>query len=153
MIKKDNFWKFKNFKQMTNDEWESLCDNCGKCCVIKLQNEDNNELFYTNVSCKLLNTENCKCTNYENRKKFVPDCVKLTPNNLTQLNWMPATCAYKLVSEGKDLPNWHPLNQSSGSSKISEKYSVAKKVFSENEINMDKITDYIYDWDNEVNNE
>ena len=66
---------------------------------------------------------------------------------------MPATCAYKLVNEGKDLPNWHPLNQSSGSSKISEKYSVAKKVFSENEINMDKITDYIYDWDNEVNNE
>tara|TARA_B100000965_G_scaffold67851_1_gene53288 strand:- start:481 stop:939 length:459 start_codon:yes stop_codon:yes gene_type:complete len=152
-MKIKKFWLEKKLHDLNHDEWESLCDNCGKCCVIKLQNEENNELFYTNVSCKLLNTENCKCTNYENRKKFVPDCVKLTPNNLTQLNWMPATCAYKLVNEGKDLPNWHPLNQSSGSSTISEKYSVAKKVFSENEINMDKITDYIYDWDNEVNNE
>ncbi len=152
-MKIKKFWLEKKLQDLNHDEWESLCDNCGKCCVIKLQNEENNELFYTNVSCKLLNTENCKCTNYKNRKNIVPDCVKLTPNNLTQLTWMPATCAYKLVNEGKDLPNWHPLNQSSDSSTISEKYSVAKKVFSENEINMDKITDYIYDWDNEVNNE
>ena len=152
-MKIKKFWLEKKLHDLNHDEWESLCDNCGKCCVIKLQNEENNELFYTNVSCKLLNIENCKCTNYENRKKIVPDCVKLTPNNLSQLNWMPATCAYKLVNEGKDLPNWHPLNQGPDSSTISDEHSVARKVFSENEINMDKITDYIYDWDEEVTNE
>ena len=98
-MKIKKFWLEKKLQDFNHDEWEALCDHCGKCCVIKLQNEENNELFYTNVSCKLLNIENCRCTNYENRKKIVPDCVKLTPNNLSQLNWMPATCAYKLVNK------------------------------------------------------
>ena len=88
--------------------------------------------------------------NYSNRKKIVPDCVKLTPNNLSQLNWMPNTCAYKLVNEGKKLPSWHPLMQEEYDKKTHEKYSVAKKVISEDEINMENITDYIYDWDKEV---
>ena len=121
-----------------------------QCCVIKLQNEKNNEIFYTNISCKLLDTDNCKCMDYSNRKKIVPDCVKLTPNNLSQLNWMPNTCAYKLVNEGKKLPSWHPLMQEEYDKKTHEKYSVAKKVISEDEINMENITDYIYDWDKEV---
>ena len=110
-MKKDKFWINKKLTELSHSEWEALCDNCGKCCVIKLQNEKNNEVFYTNISCKLLNTENCKCMNYSNRKKIVPDCVKLTPKNLSQLNWMPNTCAYKLVIEGKKLPSWHPLMQ------------------------------------------
>ena len=99
---------------------------------------------------KLLNTENCSCNDYINRKDIVPDCVKLTPSNLSQLNWMPETCAYKLVNEGKDIPEWHPLNQEYEDNTLNKKYSVAQKVTSENDINMDKITDYIYDWDKEV---
>ena len=87
---------------------------------------------------------------YSNRKKIVPDCVKLTPNNLSQLNWMPNTCAYKLVNEGKKLPSWHPLMKEEYDKKTHEKYSVAKKVISEDEINMENITDYIYDWNKEV---
>ena len=149
-MKKDKFWINKKLTELSHSEWEALCDNCGKCCVIKLQNEKNNEIFYTNISCKLLDTDNCKCLDYSNRKKIVPDCVKLTPNNLSQLNWMPNTCAYKLVNEGKKLPSWHPLMQEEYDKKTHEKYSVAKKVISEEEINMENITDYIYDWDKEV---
>ena len=112
-MKKDKFWINKKLTELSHSEWEALCDNCGKCCVIKLQNEKNNEVFYTNISCKLLDTKNCKCTDYSNRKKIVPDCVKLTPNNLSQLNWMPNTCAYKLVNEEKKLPSSNDGRKSS----------------------------------------
>ena len=143
------FWKTKKLSELNHDEWESLCDNCGKCCVIKLINEKTNELFYTNVSCHLLDTNCCKCKDYENRKKLVPDCVKLTPKNLNQLNWMPNTCAYKLIHEGKELPDWHPLIQKTSKDINMENYSVAKRVISEKDINMEKITDYIFDWEKE----
>ena len=149
-MKINKFWLDKKLQDLSHDEWEALCDHCGKCCVIKLQNEESNELYYTNVSCKLLNTENCSCNDYINRQDIVPDCIKLTPSNLSQLNWMPETCAYKLVNEGKDIPEWHPLNQEYKDNTIDKKYSVAQKVISENDINMDKITDYIYDWNKEV---
>ena len=114
-----------------------------------LQFEKNNELFYTNVSCHLLDTNSCKCKDYENRKKLVPDCVKLTPKNLNQLDWMPNTCAYKLIHEGKELPDWHPLIQKTSKDINMENYSVAKRVISEKDINMEKITDYIFDWEKE----
>ena len=143
------FWKTKKLSELNHDEWESLCDNCGKCCVIKLINEKTNELFYTNVSCHLLDTNCCKCKDYENRKKLVPDCVKLTPKNLNQLDWMPNTCAYKLIHEGKELPDWHPLIQKTSKDINMENYSVAKRVISEKDINMEKITDYIFDWEKE----
>ena len=112
-------------------------------------NEKNNELFYTNVPCHLLDTNSCKCKEYENRKKLVPDCVKLTPKNLSQLDWMPNTCAYKLIHEGKELPDWHPLIQKTNKDSNMKKYSVAKRVISEKDINMKKITDYIFDWEQE----
>ena len=94
---------------MSEAEWESLCDNCGKCCVISLEDADSGELYLTDVSCKLFDSKACQCSDYANRKARVPDCVKLTPKNVAKLDWLPRTCAYRLVSEGKDLHWWHPL--------------------------------------------
>ena len=95
--------------EMSPDEWESLCDSCGKCCCIRLEDEDTAQIYITDVACKLFNSQTCQCGDYPNRSKKVPDCVTLTPDNVAQLKWMPRTCAYRLVSEGKDLPEYHHL--------------------------------------------
>ena len=104
------FWKTKKMSQMTQAEWESLCDGCGKCCLNKIIDTDTNELHFTNVACKLLDTESCQCTHYKTRHKYVKDCVRLTPRNVKQIRWLPSTCAYRLVAEGKDLYDWHYLS-------------------------------------------
>jgi uncharacterized protein len=104
-----HFWKTKTLAQMSEAEWESLCDGCGKCCVISLEDADSGELYRTDVACNLFNTMACGCGDYANRKKRVPDCVKLTPRNVAKLDWLPPTCAYRLVAEGRDLYWWHPL--------------------------------------------
>ena len=103
------FWKQKSLKELSVDEWESLCDGCGKCCLHKLENEDTAEVFYTEVACSLLDIGKCRCTNYHKRTLLVHDCVKLTAANLCKIPWLPATCAYRLIDEGKDLYWWHPL--------------------------------------------
>lgn len=102
------FWK-KRIDQMSEEEWESLCDRCGKCCLIKLQDEDTNEIFYTSLVCKQFNNNLCECKNYESRKDLVPDCIKITPDNIHELSWLPESCSYILVANNKDLPEWHHL--------------------------------------------
>ncbi len=94
---------------MTKQEWESLCDKCGKCCLEKIKDADTNTIYATKIPCKLLDINKCTCANYGNRKSIVNDCIKLTPYKIAKINWLPKTCAYRLVSENKDLPNWHPL--------------------------------------------
>lgn len=103
------FWRTKTLAQMNEAEWEALCDRCSKCCVISLEDADTGELYRTDVSCKLFDTAACQCSDYANRKKYVPDCVKLTPKSVPKLDWLPPTCAYRRVSEGHDLYWWHPL--------------------------------------------
>ncbi|WP_048648935.1 YcgN family cysteine cluster protein [Nitratireductor soli] len=103
------FWKTKPLAAMNDAEWESLCDGCGKCCLAKLEDEDTGEIHWTSVGCRLFDAQGCRCKDYENRFKRVSDCVRLTPDNVATISWLPSTCAYRLVAEGRDLPWWHPL--------------------------------------------
>jgi hypothetical protein len=103
------FWKTKTLAEMNPREWESLCDGCGKCCVFTLEDVDTGQIYRTDVACKLFDTASCRCRDYANRKKIVKDCVKLTAKNVDKLDWLPPTCAYRLIGEGKELFWWHPL--------------------------------------------
>ena len=103
------FWRTKPLSEMSKSEWESLCDGCGRCCLNKLIDEDTNQTVFTDVGCRLLDGETCRCTDYAHRQARVKDCVRLTPRNVRRLSWLPPTCGYRLVAEGKDLYWWHPL--------------------------------------------
>ncbi len=94
---------------MTDEQWELLCDGCGRCCLHKLRDEDTDELSFTDVSCRLLDTHSCRCRKYTTRRDWVPDCVSLTPASLKSIDWLPPSCGYRRVAEGKDLLPWHPL--------------------------------------------
>jgi uncharacterized cysteine cluster protein YcgN (CxxCxxCC family) len=103
------FWEAKRLEQMTVREWESLCDGCGLCCLIRFEDEDTGDVVPTRVACKLFDAQLCRCSDYAGRKAHVPDCIKLTPYNIDQLQWMPLSCAYRRLNEGRPLPSWHPL--------------------------------------------
>jgi uncharacterized protein len=103
------FWKTTQLQDMTKAQWESLCDGCGRCCLVKLEDEDTSKILYTDVTCTLLDANTCRCMDYSNRQNKVPECVNLTPKKVKSLSWLPKTCAYRLVAEGKDLCSWHPL--------------------------------------------
>jgi len=104
-----NFWEIKTLETMSHDEWESLCDGCGLCCLVKIEDEDSGEVFNTSVSCRLLNTDTCRCSDYINRLEKAPMCTQLTLENLPQMQWLPDSCAYKCLYQGDSLPEWHYL--------------------------------------------
>ncbi len=105
----DRFWETTPLAKMNRVEWESLCDGCGKCCLHKLEDDETGDLFPTNIACKLLDRRSGQCSDYRHRHAFVPECVRLTPAKLRTLDWLPVTCAYRLIEEGKPLPAWHHL--------------------------------------------
>lgn len=105
----ERFWETKGLQQLSPAEWEALCDGCGRCCLHKLQDEETDEIFYTRVACKLLDLKSCRCRDYERRQALVSDCVVLGPDQTETLQWLPKSCAYRLLAEGKPLPPWHPL--------------------------------------------
>jgi uncharacterized cysteine cluster protein YcgN (CxxCxxCC family) len=140
------FWRVKTLAQMTDPEWESLCDGCGKCCLIKLEVEETGDILYTDVACYLLDQQKCRCSRYPDRQKLVPDCVKLTPDNVADLAFMPSTCAYRLLAAGQDLPWWHPLVSGKRSSVYQAGMSVRHRVISEEEIDEEDLPKHIVDW-------
>jgi hypothetical protein len=103
------FWRRKSLSEMTRAEWESLCDGCGRCCLNKLEEEETGRIYFTDVGCRLLDGATGRCCDYRNRSKLVPDCVRLTPKNVSGLAWLPPTCGYRLIAQGRDLYWWHPL--------------------------------------------
>src|SRR3954453_23984162 len=103
------FWKTTTLEDMSPEQWESLCDGCGRCCLVKLEEEETDRTYFTDVACFMLECQSCRCSDYDDRKRHVPDCVTLTPDLVRSVDWLPPTCAYKLVAEGEDLYWWHPL--------------------------------------------
>jgi uncharacterized protein len=140
------YWKHKNLTEMSQEEWEALCDGCARCCLYKLQDEDTGELFYTNVVCRLLDTYRCRCTNYAQRARLVPTCLVLDADLVSQLSWMPKTCAYRLLAEGKDLEAWHPLVSGDAGSVHHAGISVRYRIVEEKDADMDCLEDYVVDW-------
>ncbi len=140
------FWKTKALDEMTTQEWESLCDGCGQCCLVKLEDTESSEIYYTDVVCHLLDQETCQCGDYQNRCIRVPDCVKLTVDNLNDLAWMPDECAYRRLAEGRGLEWWHPLVSGSSETVHLSGASVRDKVTSETEIDVEELEHHIVDW-------
>ncbi len=140
----DKFWTTKTLNEMSAEEWESLCDGCGRCCLNKLEDEDTGRFLYTRAACKLLDLDTCRCSNYPERQKLVPDCVALTPVNVGQLGWLPATCAYRLLDEGKPLPWWHPLVSGRQETVDEAGISVKGEAYSEEGLSVDDLVDHIW---------
>jgi len=141
---KQPFWKTTPLGQMSRQQWESLCDGCGRCCLEKLRDTDTNELHFTNVACRQLDLRSCRCKDYENRKELVPDCVQLTPRNIRRFDWLPETCAYRVLAEGKDLAWWHPLVSGDPRTVHQAGISVRRRVVSESKAG--DLEDHIVDW-------
>ena len=140
------FWRSKTLGEMSRAEWESLCDGCGRCCLHKLRNEDTQELIWTDVACRLLDTSTCQCSDYANRKARVPDCVKLTPKKLATIDWLPPSCAYRLVAEGRDLYWWHPLVSGDPETVHAAGISVRGRVVSEGSVPEADVEERIVAW-------
>jgi uncharacterized protein len=129
---------------MSRQEWESLCDGCGKCCLHKLEDEDTGAIHHTNVACRLLNLGTCQCKDYDNRRTHVPDCVQLTAEVVADLLWLPSTCAYRLLAENKPLEWWHPLVSGDPNTVHEAGASVRGRVISENRAG--PLDHHIVDW-------
>ncbi|RLA17770.1 MAG: YcgN family cysteine cluster protein [Gammaproteobacteria bacterium] len=138
------FWETKKLSEMTAAEWESLCDGCAKCCLNKLEDEDSGKIFFTSVVCNLINLDTCQCTHYSERTTLVPDCIDLKQHDFSEYNWLPATCAYRLLSDGKPLANWHPLI--SGSQESVKEAGVAISSFAMKESQIDDLQEHIIEW-------
>lgn len=147
MSNSKHFWETKSLNQMTKVEWESLCDGCGKCCLHKLEDIDTGEISVSNVSCSFLDQTSCKCKDYKNRNENVPDCIQLDLKNLKKLDWLPSTCAYRLIDEGESLHDWHHLI--SGSSETIHERGMSVRDCSVNESSLKNVEEYILEWFNE----
>jgi uncharacterized protein len=137
------FWEGKTLTQLSADEWEALCDGCGQCCLFKLEDEDSGDIYLTNVVCRFLDLCTYQCRVYADRHQAVPTCVQLNPGNVLELTWIPPTCAYKLVGEGKALPAWHPLISGERIGNQRGELFSGKQVVSETEVDMDDLENHV----------
>ena len=143
------FWETKRLDEMSQAEWESLCDGCGRCCLNKLEDWDTGEIAWTNIACTLLDGQSCRCRDYENRQATVPDCIQLTVNKVREIIWLPPTCAYRLVAEGTPLYWWHPLVSGDPETVHAAGISVRGRTVSEDGVDVEDFEDYLVDWPGE----
>ena len=146
MVAAQPFWRVKSLDAMTQEEWESVCDGCGKCCLHKLEDEESGDVFYTGVACQYLDLNTCKCGEYEQRKSLVPDCITLKLEDVDHLFWLPETCAYRLLAEGKPLFDWHPLVSGDRNSVHKAGISVKGKAISESQVDLDDLEEHVVNW-------
>ncbi|CAM4097958.1 YcgN family cysteine cluster protein [Shewanella aquimarina] len=139
-----SFWKEKTLAELSAQEWESLCDGCGKCCLNKIIDDETDELYYTNAACKLLDAKACNCMHYEQRFTFVPSCTKVTVDNIAELTWLPDSCAYRRLYQGRDLPSWHPLLTGDKTKMHELGMSIRNKIVNENKVRY--LEDHIVLW-------
>jgi len=144
------FWRRLTLAEMSATEWESLCDGCGRCCLNKLEDWDTGEISWTNVACRLLDGESCRCRDYPNRQALVPDCLLLTAASVPTLSWLPPTCAYRLVDEGKDLYWWHPLVSGDPDTVHAAGISVRGRTISEIGLSDAELEDHVVEWPGKV---
>ncbi|OCG23458.1 hypothetical protein A9G11_05725 [Gilliamella sp. wkB108] len=128
------FWEYKTLDQMSDNEWEQLCDGCGQCCLNKLMDEDTDEILYTNVACNLLDSNTCQCRHYHHRFEYEPDCIKLTRENLLTIEWLPLTCSYRFFLDNGRLPEWHPLITGNKKQMHKLKISVKNRIVYEKDV-------------------
>lgn len=140
------FWRTKTLEQMSREEWESLCDGCARCCLLKLEDIDTGEIAATDIHCRLLDPGSCRCRDYERRSDEVPDCLVLDPAAVRTLSWLPPTCAYRLVAEGRDLYWWHPLVSGDPETVHAAGISVRGRVVPEETVSEDDLEDHVVDW-------
>ena len=140
------FWEVKTLGDMSREEWESLCDGCGRCCLHKLEDIDTGLYFYTDVACRLLNRETCQCRNYSERRSLVKDCVMINSDSGEQFDWLPSSCAYRRLFEGKPLEWWHPLVSGTTDSVHEAGISVRKRVVGENAVTQEQLEEHIISW-------
>lgn len=139
------FWQTKTLTQMSEAEWESLCDGCGKCCLVLLQDEDTDEIAETSLHCQLFDPEARRCTAYDDRHRLVPGCVKVTPDNVKSLTWMPHSCAYRRLAEGRGLADWHPLVSGRADSVADAGVAVGEGLKSETNVRARDLWRYVTD--------
>ncbi|KAB7627577.1 YcgN family cysteine cluster protein [Alkalilimnicola sp. S0819] len=137
------FWETLTLAQMSAEQWESLCDGCGRCCLHKLEDDDSGEVYVTRVACKLLDTHSCRCSNYGERKRHVPDCTQLSVDNVGAFHWLPASCGYRRVAEGRGLAWWHPLVSGRAESVHEAGISVRGQIISEERVSPSALEDHI----------
>lgn len=142
----DKFWQTKTLAEMSRTEWESLCDGCGLCCRLKIEDEDSGDIAITNIVCQYLDQEKCQCQVYQERKTLVPECMVLSPKNLEDCYFAPATCAYRLLAEKKPLPEWHPLLTGSRQAMQDAGIPVTGKVVSELGVHDEQVVEHIVEW-------
>ena len=140
------FWEHKSLAEMTVAEWEALCDGCGRCCLKKLEDEQTGEIVYTDVACRLLDVDRCRCTRYSARTELVADCVSLTPSAVEAFDWLPKTCAYRLIAESKPLQWWHPLVSGDPASVHHAGISIRGRAVSERNVHAAEIEERVIRW-------